>query len=100
MKARILASSHGAAAARVVSKVAKMLEATEAASKNPITVVVVRWIAIWKTTISALVGHKPADRDAAPRIANKKYSLLFCLSTDVSAVLIFLCDGKPWTGFT
>ncbi len=53
----------------VASKVASMLVAVVAASRNQ-TTVVDKTNTIWKTTISALVMHKLADRDAAARIAN------------------------------
>ena len=61
----------------VASKVASMLEAVVAATRNQ-TTVVDKISAIWKTTISAPAMHRLADRDAAARIANSYYSLLFC----------------------
>ena len=53
----------------VVSKVASRLVAVVAASRNQ-TTVVDKTNTIWKTTISAPAMHRPADRDAAARIAN------------------------------
>ena len=53
----------------VASKVANMLVAVVAASKNQ-TTVADKTNTIWKTTISAPAMHRPADRDAAARIAN------------------------------
>ena len=53
----------------VASKVASMLEAVVAATRNQ-TTVVDKISAIWKTTISAPAMHRAADRDAAVRIAN------------------------------
>jgi len=63
-KTRNMASKHQ----DVVSKVANRLAAVVAASRNQTTVD--KMSAIWKTTMSAPAMHRPADRDAAARIAN------------------------------
>ena len=64
-KTRTMVSKHP----DVASKVANMLVAVVAASRNQI-MVADKTSTIWKTTISAPAMHRLADRDAAARIAN------------------------------
>ena len=71
MKARKAASNRQDAPARA-SKVASRRVASKAILE------VDKTRTIWKTTISAPAMHRPADRDAAARIAKSYYSLLFC----------------------
>ena len=66
-KTRIMVSNHPDG--REISKPANRLVAMVAPSKNQITAAA-KMSAIWKTTISAAVRQeRPADRDAATRIA-------------------------------